>query len=432
MAVIRIGLVGVAGFGESHLRSIAYCEEQKAARLEAAVIRNPEKDAARESELRAKGVRIYRNYEKMYQDERGKLDLIAIPCGIDQHEELSIRAMQSGYHVMCEKPAAGTALEVQRMKAAAEASGKILAIGYQNIYSPSIQAVKKAVLAKRFGKLIKAKTYVLWPRSSAYYKRNGWAGHVNFAGKAVHDSPMQNAVAHFLNNMLYVAGRTHDDSANPISVYMENYRIKEIESADTQFIRVQTDAGVQISFIASHACAAQEGPVTEFICEKGKIVWAGQNKADFYRADGKAYTLVETVDNGKVPIHHLVFMNVCEAITNGTKPLTTIANAMQQVICIDNGFRSSGGVAVVDMKYGKKLPIEKEAYNPNLDVSNEHNAVITGIEGTVKAMFEADKGFFDMKLPWAKKSKVITLGAKPGAAKKARPAKKSSGKKRKR
>ncbi|MEK6795700.1 MAG: Gfo/Idh/MocA family oxidoreductase [Spirochaetota bacterium] len=429
MAPIRIGLVGVAGFGESHLKSIAYCEEKGVARLLAAVIRNPEKDAAREAELRARGVRIYRNYEKMYQDEMGKLDLIAIPCGIDQHEELSIRALTAGYHVMCEKPAAGTAAEVERMKAAADASGNILAIGYQNIYSPSIQAVKNAVLAKRFGRLIKAKTYVLWPRSSAYYKRNGWAGHIRFAGKAVHDSPMQNAVAHFLNNMLYVAGRTHDASANPVSVYMENYRIKEIESADTQFIRVITDAKVPVSFIASHACAEQFGPVTEFICEKGKMVWTGQSKADFYRANGKGYELVETIDNGKIPLHHLVFMNVCEAIEKGTKPLTTIANAMQQVICIDNGFRSSGGVVVVDMKYGKKLPIEKEAYNPNLDVSNEHNAVITGIEDTVKAMFDEDKGFFEMKLPWAKKSRTIVL-----AAKKAKPApgKKPKGKKRRR
>ncbi|MBI4976247.1 MAG: Gfo/Idh/MocA family oxidoreductase [Spirochaetes bacterium] len=421
MNKVRIGIVGVSGFGESHLKSIGWCAEQGLCELSAAVIRNPQKDAVKEQQLSVKGVRIYRGYEAMFQQERGRLDLIAIPCGHDQHEILAVRALKAGYNVMCEKPAAGTLAEALRMRETAAETGKILAIGYQNIYSPTIQAIKKYAVERKFGKLVSAKTYALWSRSSAYYKRNAWAGKLTFAGNTIYDSPMQNACAHFLQNMLYVAGPTHHESAEPVSVYMENYHAKEIESADTQFIRVHTATGAKLTFIVSHSCDGMEGPVTEFHFQRGRIIWSNQTRMEVQVKRGNGYDVVEKLENGSIPTHHLVFKNVCEAIQNGGTPLCTIDNAIQHVKCISNGFISSNGVCDVASKYTTKKAVAKESYNPDLDVTNEHNLVINGIEAAVKTMYAQEKSFYEMKLPWAKKSRIVVVAAeKKSAVKKIR------------
>ncbi|MBI4976778.1 MAG: Gfo/Idh/MocA family oxidoreductase [Spirochaetes bacterium] len=407
MKKIKIGLIGAAGFADSHLRSIAWCAEQGLCELAAVVIRDKDSNLKREEEFTARGVRIYRAYEKLYSCEKGNIDLIAIPCGIDQHAELTIRALDAGYHVMCEKPAAGSYADALAMEAAAKRSGKNCAIGYQNIFSPSIQRLKTLTLEKRFGKLLSAHTHGLWPRSSAYYGRNCWSGKISYAGKTIFDSPMQNGMAHFLENMLYVSGSMHDESANPADIYMENYHAKDIESADTQFLRVTTDTGVKIVYAATHACITTEGPLAEYRYERGIVRW-NSNGIKAYETSGATDTLVEETPNGTVSINHLVFKDTIEAINAGRAPLCTIANAKQQVQCIETGFASSGGVTKVPEQFTEKTKALKEAYG-NLDVSNAWHVTITGIDDAVRSAARDNKSFAEQKLPWSKQADIIRI-----------------------
>ncbi len=163
MEKINIGIVGVGGFGRNHLGSIAYCANQGLCSLTAAVIRNPQKYAEQEKELRSQGVTVYRSMDEMLAKEKDAIQLVSIPCGIDQHRPLSVRALEAGFHVLCEKPAAGCIEDVTAMQVAKKQSGRVLAIGYQNIYSASMQRIKRLTLDRELGKLVSAKTYALWP-----------------------------------------------------------------------------------------------------------------------------------------------------------------------------------------------------------------------------------------------------------------------------
>ena len=110
MKAVKIGIIGAGGYARFHLKCIHSCEEKGLCSLKAAVIRLPYEpgDAEMEKELVKKGVTIYRDYLRLFAAERGKLDLISVPCGIDQHEKLSVAALEAGFHVLCEKPVAGT------------------------------------------------------------------------------------------------------------------------------------------------------------------------------------------------------------------------------------------------------------------------------------------------------------------------------------
>src|SRR5690606_40116082 len=52
------------------------------------------------------------------------------------HAEYTIRALEAGKHVICEKPMAVTVADCDRMIAAAVKAGKMLSIGYRLHFEP--------------------------------------------------------------------------------------------------------------------------------------------------------------------------------------------------------------------------------------------------------------------------------------------------------
>ena len=67
------------------------------------------------------------------------------------HSEVTVDALKSGKHVMCEKPMAINAPEALKMVNAAKESGKLLNIGYQNRFRPDCQYVKAFAEEGGFG-----------------------------------------------------------------------------------------------------------------------------------------------------------------------------------------------------------------------------------------------------------------------------------------
>ena len=407
MEKIKVGIIGVGGFARIHLQAIANCQDLCV--LGAAVIREQDRARALETEKKMvkKGIAIYRDYRQMLDRERGRIQLISIPVGIHQHAELSISALRHGYHVVCEKPAAGTIAEARQMRAVQRETGKILAIGYQDIFSPSIQRIKAIRLAGELGRLKSASCFVLWPRSSAYYDRNSWAGKFVYKGKKIQDSPIQNAVSHFLNAMLYVAGDAAGESALPHKVLGENYRAKGIESADTQAIRVLTRNGVTIYFVASHAVEQLQGPIAEYLFEKGRVQWEFSGQTHVYRFTGASEVLRETFDNQGKNIHNLVFRNTLEAIINGGQPLSTIHNAFAHTVCVENSFLSSKGSVKIPTSWTRRIKPDKEEYGDLKVDERTYSIVVNGLEDTILKMYRNSAMFFEAEVPWAVESETI-------------------------
>ena len=353
MKTIKIGLIGVGGYGKIHLDAIRSCEAQQLCTLKAVAIRSPEKYLTRAKELQAQGVKIYSSYEDMLLQEQGRLDLLVIPTGIAQHAEQSIAALEHGFHVLCEKPVAGIVEEAVRMKQAKDQSGKILAIGYQDIVSPTIQRINTITQEQSLGKLLSAKTMGLFPRDSSYYGRNNWAGKMEVNGVKIFDSPLQNPGAHNLNNMLYIAGSGRYDSAFPVEVYGENYRANKIEAADTQFIRIRTDNNIPIVMMVSFATEKRLPPFSEFFYKHGKISWQRDpnGKTQIYSKQEKAYALIEELDNGDIPLTERLLIDVIDAIHKTRKSLANIDNSLQHTLCINGLFESSPEITEIDERF---------------------------------------------------------------------------------
>jgi len=219
--MLSLGIIGISGFSRVHLDAIAYWQGEKACSLDAVLVHPDDAQSEKRKELEARGVRIYHSLEEMLDKEKHRLSLISVTSGIEHHEWMSCRIMEAGVHVFCEKPAAGTALEARQMLSVSKAADRILAVGYQYLYSSAIQRIKEIRIRGILGKLIRGKMMVSWPRTSGYYSRNSWAGKEKIGDRYIYDSPLQNGNAHFLQNMLYIAGSDFHESVQPATVYAQ-------------------------------------------------------------------------------------------------------------------------------------------------------------------------------------------------------------------
>lgn len=124
MVDLRFGLIGYGAWGIHHAQAI---RETPGATLVAVAARSEaSQTAAREICPQAVVVADYRQLLA-----RTDLDVVDIVVPTHLHGEIACAALESGRHVLLEKPMAGTLEECSRILTAARISRRLLAIGFQ-------------------------------------------------------------------------------------------------------------------------------------------------------------------------------------------------------------------------------------------------------------------------------------------------------------
>jgi len=328
--IVRFATVGARGYARTLLAYMRMLVDKGRGQLVAATIRNKASRPNIVARFEADGVQVFDSYEAMLAACQGKVDVVVLPTAIHHHAPMSIAALEGGYHVLVEKPAAARLTDVDRMIAAREASGKQCAVGFQLIYSPVIQALKRTIGEGKLGRVKRIRTIALWPRGPVYYERNNWAGKLFCDGQPVYDSPFNNALAHHIMNMLYLAFPGRGRAAYAAQVEAELFRTYDIESFDTGCLRVRTDSDVEVVFAASHACDTLIDPVMQLEAERAAVYCQLDERATITYTDGTTET-IEQEDPREQMFH-----NVIEAVTGtASEPLCTLEIARAHVACIE-------------------------------------------------------------------------------------------------
>ena len=276
----RIGLIGVTGYGAHHLELLLPQADAGALELAAAVVINPEQAGMALAELRRRNVAVYPTTAEMYEAEAGKLDLAVIPAGISWHCPLTLEALSHGVGALVEKPAAGSVADVERMKEAERKAGLPVCVGFQHIYGEDVQELKRLLLSGRLGRVRRASVQGIWPRGDEYYARNAWAGRrLAKDGAFVRDSPANNAMAHYLNLVLFLCGDSFGESAIPEAVEGECLRCRpEIEMFDTCVFQARLQGGTPLMVCLSHTGAQAVQPEIRVVTEYGEVFWKAQGE----------------------------------------------------------------------------------------------------------------------------------------------------------
>lgn len=387
---VSVLLVGIGGYGAGYTDILLHGEHPVPTRI--AGVADP--FASRSPllpELEALGVPIVDKPEEFYASNEADLAVISSP--IQFHCAQTVTATRNGSNVLCEKPLGAVVQEAYEMIKARDAAGNWVGIGYQWSYSDEIQALKQDIRAGLFGEPKALKCLVLWPRDEKYYKRSGWAGRIrDDKDRWILDSPVNNACAHYLHNMLYVLGEKTDLSARPVDVTAELYRANEIENYDTAALRAHTDTGVEILFVVSHAVEEKAGPVFRFEFEKGTVE---------YDADAGA-EVIARLQNGTIKTYPspdgLPRKKLWDAVRAVTRPVCGLEAAMMQTICM-NGAQESAP-AIVD--FPKEL----------VWVTGEPGARRTWVESlfdTLKHCYEESALPCELGIEWAKQGGIVDL-----------------------
>ncbi len=100
--------------------------------------------------------KAFSDYDAMLADPA--LDAVIIATSDAFHVPASLRALEAGKHVLCEKPLGVTVEEVESLKAAVARSGKVLQVGHMKRFDPGLEAAK-AFIDDGMGEMLALKAW---------------------------------------------------------------------------------------------------------------------------------------------------------------------------------------------------------------------------------------------------------------------------------
>lgn len=328
MSAVQIALAGIGGYGKFYVKELLYSKPEVEFKFVAGIDQYPERSPFL-SELHNANIPIYTSLESFYQEQTA--DLVVISAPIHLHAPLTCLALSHGSNVLCEKPLCAILPQADQMAEAEQQAGKFVAIGYQWSFAPAVQAIKQDVLSGVLGAPKRLKTLILWPRPHSYYQRNDWAGRIKTpSGQWVLDSPVNNATAHYLHNMLYVLGNTRETSARPVSLQAELFRANQIENYDTAALRVMTDPQAELIMLTSHAAPDIMGPLASYEFENATIEYGPDQVFTAKFNDGRTKIYGDPNEFTAVKLWQSV-----ESVHTGERLACGIEAARSHTLCVD-------------------------------------------------------------------------------------------------
>lgn len=273
MKKVKVLLVGVGGYGASYIRRYREFENELDGSVE--IVGAVDPVAAKSPVydwLVEQNLPIYDTMEEFYATQTADLAVISTPTLL--HQPMSVCALQHGTQVLCEKPIVPTLQDLEPLREAVKASGLDLAVGFQWSYARPLVRLKQEILEGKFGKPLRMRCCISWPRALNYYAGSTWKGRVcDEKGNFILDSIVTNATAHYLHNIFFLLGEKMDASRMPTQVSAEIYRAKDIGTFDTCFLKGKFDNGCEFLYSASHSTNQNEGPRFIYEFEKATFTY---------------------------------------------------------------------------------------------------------------------------------------------------------------
>lgn len=205
MSKVKIAIVGVGSISKLHIEGYL---KNPDAELYAFCDINPDR-------LKFMGekygiTRLYTDEDKMLA-ELPEIDAISVCTWNSAHAECTIKALNAGKNVLCEKPMSISVEDAQKMKDAADKSGKLLMLGFVRRYGNDCKVMKDFANNDTFGEIYYTK--------AQYLRRNGnpggWFADTKFSGGGC----LIDLGVHVIDYVRYILG-----CPKPISVYGATFK----------------------------------------------------------------------------------------------------------------------------------------------------------------------------------------------------------------
>ncbi len=246
MSRLRIALLGTGAIAGYHVRpdadpSIALFPDGDA---EFVAVMDVDADRARAFAEKFGIPRFHTDVDRLLAEEKPDIVVIATPPAF--HASLSIRAMEAGAWVLCEKPLCASLRELDAIQQVEARTGRFCSSVFQSRFGSAQRHVKRLVEERVAGRILVGTCHTTWYRDASYYA-TGWHG----TWKSDFGGPTMGLGIHAMDCFLWTMGDWETVSALAATID------RDIEVEDTSSASVRFANGAVGNILNSALCPAQ-------------------------------------------------------------------------------------------------------------------------------------------------------------------------------
>lgn len=323
---IKFAVIGCGHIGKRHAEMIARNEECE---LVALVDVKEKKDLG----IDAFDVPFFTSLDDLFASNL-EIDVVNIATPNGFHFEQAYKVLETGKHVVIEKPMSLNRQDAEKLIFQALHKHKHIFAVMQNRYSPPSVWINEMVSSGKLGEIYMVQLNCYWNRDNRYYKPESWHGKKELDGGTLFTQ-----FSHFIDILYWLFG----DITN-IQAKFADFNHKDLtDFEDSGFVSFDFVNGGMGSLNYSTSVWNQnlESSMT-IIAENGSVKIGGQYMDKVEACNVKDYVMPELAPTnpgndygaykGSAANHHYVIENIADVL-NGRATITT--NALEGLKVVD-------------------------------------------------------------------------------------------------
>ena len=294
---LRMGMVGGgqgAFIGGVHRMAAAL--DQQIEMVAGCFSRDPENTRTTGEQLYLDPSRCYATYQEMAESEAGlpedeRIDFVSIVTPNNLHFPIAGKFLESGFHVVCDKPMTFTVEEARALAALVEATGLVFALTHNYTGHPLIRHARHLFSSGEMGAVRKViveylQDFLMVPHEKLGQKQAAWR--VDPAQSGV-GGTLGDIGVHCVNLLEYVTGDPIRELCADKSTFLPDRKLDEDVNALLRF----EGGGKGVLTISQVATGEENGLTLRVYAEKGALLWKQEepNTLELYRYGEPRQTL---------------------------------------------------------------------------------------------------------------------------------------------
>ena len=231
MKSLRLGIVGVGGIGSAHFNCVG---GGKISGMTLGAVCDIDPERLEYCKSVYPDIPRFADFDDMINS--GLIDAALISTPHPLHAEMAIKALGRGLHVLSEKPEDITVSAARRLNEAAERSGRVFGIMFNQRTNPVFAKAKELISSGALGE-IKRSVWIItnWYRTQSYYDSGSWRATWSGEGGGV----LLNQAPHNLDLWQWICGMPSEITA---FCGVGKYHNIEVEDEATIFAKYKNGA----------------------------------------------------------------------------------------------------------------------------------------------------------------------------------------------
>ena len=383
MTKVRLGIIGVGNMGSGHAANIL---AGKCPEIELTAVAD-RREARRQwaKDTLPEGTAIFEEGSDLIQS--GLCDAVHICTPHYQHPTLAMEAFAAGLHVMCEKPAGVYTKAVREMNEAAEKSGRVFGMMFNQRTNCVYRKMHEMVHSGQLGELKRVNWIITdWYRTQIYYDSGDWRATWEGEGGGV----LLNQCPHQLDLLQWICGLP-----KTVQAFCQEGKWHDIEVEDDVTAYLQFANGATGVFVTTTGDAPGTnrfevtGTLGKLVCENDKLTFwkLAQDEREFCRTATEGFAQpecqkVEVETDGENQQHVGVLNAFAGKILHGT-PLVAEGTEGLGGLTLSNAMHLSSWLGrAVDIPFDEELFLSELNKRRATSRKKESKDITFSTEGT--------------------------------------------------